>query len=44
MEEHVGLGPPAIELYRQLKLQGALEGITDRCGIPVQPQMYATRP
>jgi hypothetical protein len=25
----VGLGPPVIELYRQLKLQGALEGITD---------------
>src|SRR5580692_1045776 len=29
MEEHVGLGPPVIELYRQLKLQGALEGITE---------------
>ena len=25
----MGLGPPVIELYRQLKLQGALEGITD---------------
>jgi hypothetical protein len=25
----VGLGPPVIELYRQLKLQGALEGITE---------------
>jgi hypothetical protein len=25
----VGLGPPVIELYRQLKLQGAFEGITD---------------
>lgn len=24
----MGLGPPVIELYRQLKLQGALEGIT----------------
>lgn len=29
MEEHVGLGPPVIELYRQLKLQGALDGITE---------------
>jgi hypothetical protein len=25
----MGLGPPVIELYRQLKLQGALEGITE---------------
>ena len=25
----MGLGPPVIELYRQLKLQGALEGITN---------------
>src|SRR6202048_342088 len=25
----MGLGPPEIELYRQLKLQGALEGITE---------------
>jgi len=25
----MGLGPPVIELYRQLKLQGALDGITD---------------
>jgi hypothetical protein len=25
----VGLGPPVIELYRQLKLQGALEGIIE---------------
>jgi hypothetical protein len=25
----VGLGPPVIELYRQLKLQGALEGLTE---------------
>src|SRR6266478_5880852 len=25
----MGLGPPIIELYRQLKLQGALEGITE---------------
>src|ERR1700730_12088147 len=27
--ESMGLGPPEIELYRQLKLQGALEGITE---------------
>ena len=25
----MGLGPPIVELYRQLKLQGALEGITE---------------
>jgi predicted nucleic acid-binding Zn-ribbon protein len=25
----MGLGPPVIELYRQLKLQGALDGITE---------------
>src|SRR5262249_31402912 len=25
----MGLGPPVIELYRQLKLQGALEGVTE---------------
>jgi len=25
----MGIGPPVIELYRQLKLQGALEGITE---------------
>jgi len=25
----MGLGPPTIELYRQLKLSGALEGITE---------------
>ncbi len=25
----MGLGPPVIELYRQLRLQGALEGITE---------------
>src|SRR5215831_6268509 len=25
----MGLGPPVIELYRQLKLQGALEGVAD---------------
>jgi hypothetical protein len=25
----MGLGPPVIELYRRLKLQGALEGITE---------------
>src|SRR6266852_3052743 len=25
----MGLGPPVIELYRQLKLQGALEGIAE---------------
>jgi hypothetical protein len=25
----MGLGPPVLELYRQLKLQGALEGITE---------------
>lgn len=25
----MGLGPPVMELYRQLKLQGALEGVTD---------------
>ena len=25
----MGLGPPVIELYRQLKLQGALDGVTD---------------
>jgi SAM-dependent methyltransferase len=29
MEEHVGLGPPIIELYRQLKMQGVLEGISE---------------
>src|SRR5262249_20678377 len=25
----MGLGPPVIELYRQLRLQGALEGIAE---------------
>src|SRR5215469_11392970 len=25
----MGLGPPVLELYRQLKLQGALDGITE---------------
>src|SRR5215813_4068958 len=25
----MGLGPPVIELYRQLKLQGALQGVTE---------------
>src|SRR5262245_48052240 len=29
LEAHMGLGPPVIELYRQLKLQGVLEGITE---------------
>jgi hypothetical protein len=29
LEERMGLGPPVIELYRQLKLQGALEGIAE---------------
>jgi hypothetical protein len=27
--ECMGLGPPEIDLYRQLKLQGALEGVTE---------------
>ena len=27
--QSMGLGPPEIELYRQLKLQGALEGISE---------------
>jgi hypothetical protein len=27
--ECMGLGPPEIELYRQIKLQGALEGISE---------------
>src|SRR5262245_62251919 len=25
----MGLGPPVIELYRQLRLQGALDGVTN---------------
>jgi hypothetical protein len=29
LEDALGLGPPVIELYRQLKLQGALDGIKE---------------
>src|SRR5258708_15107348 len=44
----MGLGPPVIELYRQLKLQGALEGITEvmeigpqDCWCPQKPVVIA---
>jgi len=32
----MGLGPPVIEFYRQLKLRGALEGITEVMGLGSQ--------